>query len=458
MVAVRVLVTVPDTSDVLNAARMLAGGVASSQRTQSFADRLDLDLLPPSLVIDRSYAPTPLKLTTATQLLASAPQADLSGPGSFVIRGFMDSDDLHAAHDLIDSSGYPRVFSDPAIGLVPAAFGEPPIGTVLDVSRQLGMGRLGRLGMDGTGVAIALIDNGINLSFLRSRGLQPSLDYHSSWSPNQTVTPGSAPIDHGSMCAYDALIAAPRATLLDFAVARTTRQGGSAMDGFLSDALIAFGRLLTLMTLPDDERPFRSLVVNNSWAVFSPAWDFPVGRPGRYLDNPNHPFHAAVSNLTAAGADVLFAAGNCGDAAPDGRCGFGVGQARIAGANAYAEVITVAGVDVNRTLTGYSSPGPGAIDPQKPDIAAFTHFKGSEAFGSGQPDAGTSAACPVMAGVVAALRSRYPFQNGSSARTPSAIKSFVLASAVKPAGVTAFSLEFENGIVDTGMFENPGFS
>jgi hypothetical protein len=41
---------------------------------------------------------------------------------------------------------------------------------------------------------------------------------------------------------------------------------------------------------------------------------------------------------------------------------------------------------------------------EKPDITSYTHFLGSEVFGTGAPDSGTSAACPVTAGCVAALR------------------------------------------------------
>ena len=44
----------------------------------------------------------------------------------------------------------------------------------------------------------------------------------------------------------------------------------------------------------------------------------------------------------------------------------------------------------------------------KPDLASYTDFLGSEAGGPGKADAGTSAACPVAAGCVAALRTRLP--------------------------------------------------
>jgi hypothetical protein len=41
----------------------------------------------------------------------------------------------------------------------------------------------------------------------------------------------------------------------------------------------------------------------------------------------------------------------------------------------------------------------------KPDVTAYTHFLGSE-IDPGKPDSGISAACPVAAGCVAALRTK----------------------------------------------------
>jgi hypothetical protein len=70
-------------------------------------------------------------------------------------------------------------------------------------------------------------------------------------------------------------------------------------------------------------------------------------------------------------------------------------------------VYSVAGVDVTNTRVGYSSQGPGRLSTRKPDISAYTHFRGSDVYPN-RVDGGTSAACPVAAGVVAAIRSRYP--------------------------------------------------
>jgi hypothetical protein len=102
----------------------------------------------------------------------------------------------------------------------------------------------------------------------------------------------------------------------------------------------------------------------------------------------------------------LFAAGNCGTPCPSSRCG-GQTNPSIIGANAHQDVLTIAGCDVHDQRVGYSSQGPAiaGMGPNKPDLTAYTHFLGSEAFGAGTADSGTSTACPVAAGCVAALRS-----------------------------------------------------
>src|SRR5690606_32063457 len=80
----------------------------------------------------------------------------------------------------------------------------------------------------------------------------------------------------------------------------------------------------------------------------------------------------------------------------------------IMGANAHPDVLTLAGCDTDDLRVGYSSQGPAiaGMHQEKPDVTCYTHFLGSEAFGPGAPDSGTSTACPVAAGCVAALRTR----------------------------------------------------
>jgi hypothetical protein len=452
----RVLLLVPETPAVTDSVRLAMMSASTRITSTAFS-------MPKGFRVDetfaavRVHAPGTAPPVAAYKLLHMAPAPTLLSPegGVCVVRGFVDEiefDRVERENRLPD--GNTRFFSDPEIGLTPTCGSDPPVGTAGDVRRRLGLGRLQRLGMDGDGVAVAVVDNGINLDYLRTRGLSPELDVHLSWSPLRTVRPGQAPVDHGTMCAFDAAIAAPDATLLDFAILQSTRRGGSVMDGILSDAVQAYGVLLNMMLLADDERPFHSLVVSNSWGMFHPSWDFPPGHPGRYADNPNHPFNVIVGSLAAAGADILFAAGNCGPSCPDRRCQ-GNTRNTITGANSHPDVVTVAGVDTSGAVVGYSSVGPGALTAQKPDLATYTHFLGSEAFGIGEPDSGTSAACPVMAGVVAALRSAVPFDRAKVNRSPAAIKAFLLQRGVRrPAGAsTGWAPDDGHGIATTGQFD-----
>jgi hypothetical protein len=207
------------------------------------------------------------------------------------------------------------------------------------------------------------------------------------------------------MCAFDVLIAAPVATLIDFPVLSANFPGGgSIMSGTLSAALAAYGFMLHSWA-SGPLHQYKALVASNSWGIFHPSWDFPPGHPGRYCDNPHHPFNVQLGTVTRAGIDMIFAAGNCGAPCADGRCqGRTVGA--IMGASAMPEVLTIAGCDTHDQRVGYSSQGPSiaGMYQQKPDVTAYTHFLGSEAFGPGTPDSGTSAACPVTSGCVAALR------------------------------------------------------
>ena len=323
---------------------------------------------------------------------------------SYLVRGTVPDDDGQQAvvTDLLSRPQVKGVFSDPVIETTPTCGGDPPVGDTADVAQKLDVAALHEDGMAGSGVRIAIVDTGINTAYLAKRGMSQTLDATNSFTPTGvTTTPGTHPVNHGTMCAYDTGIAAPDAEFLDHALLLSKAPGQTVMEGLLSDAVRSFSQLRALL-LADEERP---LVVSNSWGVFDPAWDFPVGHPGNYTDNPGHPFNLIVASLESAGADVLFAAGNCGVECPDSRCKFQSNP--ISGANSHPSVLSIAGIDTNDQRVGYSSQGPGRLSPDKPDLCSYTHFLGSEVFGSGEPDSGTSAACPVAAGVVAAVRSKY---------------------------------------------------
>jgi hypothetical protein len=249
------------------------------------------------------------------------------------------------------------------------------------------------------------------------------------------------------MCAYDALIAAPKATLLDFPILSNSAPGGSQMSGTIGVALAAFSQLMISRSVtfnPNGLSKYKALVVNNSWGIFHPSWDFPAGHPGRYCDNPNHPFHLIVSVL-ARSADIIFAAGNCGVECADMRCQSRVTGA-IMGASAHPEVLTLAGCDTQNLRVGYSSQGPSiaGMYQQKPDVTAYTHFRGSEAFGAASPDSGTSAACPVAAGCVAALRTKV----APSTTTSRDLFLQIMATATKVPGQTGWNGDYGHGIIN----------
>jgi len=198
------------------------------------------------------------------------------------------------------------------------------------------------------------------------------------------------------MCAFEVGIAAPEATLIDVPILQ-----GKGLKSLLSDGVRAYASLRDALISGRIDGP---LVVTNSWAIFDPATDFPPDHESNYTHTLDHPFNIAVESLVDAGAEVLFAAGNCGSECRYPRCRFTAGSATICGANAQPDVLCVGGVGVDGSTVGYSPFG-GTLGQAKPDTLAYTQFDGSEV---DDVDGGTSTSCPVAAGVVAAIRSTHP--------------------------------------------------
>jgi subtilisin family serine protease len=319
------------------------------------------------------------------------------------------------------------MYNDCEIQAFQAVCPEHPVGTHRDVGTALNLAPLRAAGAQGAGVKVVVVDGGIDGTRINVSG---------GYNPRPGVAPGTAPPGHGTMVAFDALIAAPRAMIYDYALLQSR---GGFWVGFLSDAIRAFSEIM----IDHLETP-GPMVAVNSWGMYDSSTDAPAGDPQNYSDNPAHPFNQVTAALAGSGVDVVFAAGNCGSTCPDGRCGrndVGPGNS-IMGANSHPEVVTVAAATVNREMLGYSSEGPGALDHDKPDLAGYSHFSGSGIYPA---DSGTSAACPVVAGVIAALRSSPAGRN----LAPRDMKDLLTrnANAVRGSG---WDPQFGAGLIDAG--------
>ena len=392
--------------------------------------------VPDVVSLDHGFAPVPIARTGFTANLAFA---TAKRSPEFVVRGEVDSEHLPA----LAASGDVKVFSDPKIAPFPTCPNDPAVGSATDVANALRVADLQAKGLNGEKIAIAIMDTGIHQRHLNGLGVRSRIDKTITWAPRGAKkTPGRYALGHGTMCAFDVAIAAPEATLLDFPILLSTTPGGSEMDGFLSDAVEAYSYLLQQMR--SNTWPYGGLIINNSWGMYNQSWDFPPGDPGRYADNPNHPFNTIVGTLSRAGADILFAAGNCGTECPSDRCD-GVTTGTIMGANAHPDVLTIAGATHLDNRVGYSSQGPAIAGMKhgKPDVTSYTHFMGSNAFGEDVPDNGTSAACPVAAGCVAALRTKLP----ASRLSPGDLMREILADTRQPDGSSGWNADYGYGIL-----------
>ena len=405
---------------------------------------LDLNIAPTFDWIewDKAFAPVNLPGGDVNEQPTLAPDPMNA---TYLLRGTVTDNTQSALEAAVENNqSVVNVYADCEIQACPICLPDPPLGDDSDVENLLCVSDLQKKGMDGNGVLVAIVDTGVNITYLNSVGKYPAFNPGLSWMPSTTPPGhvlGSMPVNHGTMVAFDACIAAPNCTILDIALLQTRLSGSSPMSGTLSDAVLAYSHLLNTMQARIESGKDCSLVVNNSWGMYQPGLDFPVGHPGNYSDNPSHPFNRIVDVLEGLGADILFAAGNCGVDCPASDCG-GVTTNTIYGANSHPQVTCVAGVDVNKDRVGYSSIGPGRLASDKPDISGYTHFEGSKVYPA---DSGTSAAAPVVAGVVAALRSRMPQDPTDPNTSPAEVRKILRNTA--EASHSGHSFDYGWGIV-----------
>lgn len=368
--------------------------------------------------------------------------APSSGRRRYLLRAFVDQDALASLVAIIQANG-------PICGI------SIDLPIVLDgqVSRQtfvpaeriahlLGADELAAVGMDGAGVIVAVVDGGICREHLEAKGVQASFSSEASWSADRRVPFGADP-GHGTACAYDVCLAAPRCTLADvaaFARPSALLSQGFGLPAMLSDAVRAYAHVIGLLVRQRMLGQERSLVLSNSWEV-DVRQDFPPESPLNYSHNPNHAFNRAVEQLVWLGADVVFSSGNRRSRENE------EGPFPIVGANGHPDVLTVAAVDPDGVPLATSRGGPGTLGCEKPDVAAYSHFQGSEVLGASIPDDGTSAACALTAGVVAAIRSVFPYHPDRPETAPAALRATIKKHA-RALGSQGFTYESGWGVVD----------
>jgi serine protease AprX len=390
----------------------------------------------PGFQIDTSYNPIPL---TPSSSADAATAREVTAGQVVIIRGTIVSDkfaELEAQPNVV------KVWKDTPIAhfsvetlerameqkkmvkeRVSTALGDCPIppcdcdprtpkGAIADVASYLGVDQIWAAGYRGSGIVVGIVDGGITAQGRVTGGTIPNVigGWPSDWG---TVANWGG---HGNMTSTDALGMAPDSRIYDIRIS-----DGDAISNAISGFDWAIAQHRT------DGTP---QILSNSWGIFQETWD------AVYARDPNHPFTRKVVEALNEGILVLFAAGNCGEACPDGRCGPDIGPGRsIWGANGHPLVITVGAVNKEELFVGYSSQGPAALDPNKPDFCSITHFTGF--FNS---DSGTSAATPIAAGVVALLKHVNP------ALTQDEVKA-ALKGTAKDIGPTGFDQHSGAGII-----------
>jgi hypothetical protein len=309
----------------------------------------------------------------------------------------------------------------------PREAADPIFATRSAAERLLGVDYLkAQNGTDGAGVNVVIADQGLDQNRLGAR-------YGGGWpaagrQPGATLSPAPETTypTHGMKVAHNILEIAPQATLFDLPVVppRITD-----IPAYLSQAEAAYVAMLSGIAQHRANGTYPGpWIVVNAWAIYDSRTD----PTGDYIDNPNHLFNQLVDLTVDLSIDVVFGAGNCGQFCPDERCGENdIGPGRdILGANSLEKVLTVGAVRADTMWLGYSSQGPGQLRlaRYKPDICAASQF--CEDNDAHIINTGTSTACALAAGVVAALRSKWD----AGAIPPDRLKTLLADTARKVQG------------------------
>jgi len=341
--------------------------------------------------IDEDYEPVPLRPRDP----GLSKSLDSSEENLVVVRGRIA---WGRKRDLESQPGVVSVWRDTPIAsfrqgqcpIAPCDCVVQPKGAIDQVAEFLGVKRVWQAGFRGKGITVGVVDSGITAEG-RYTGTDPKIRGVTNGWPTDWGTKSGG---HGNMCATDVLGMAPEAEIFDM------RYSGKTIKDVISNVIEGYD-----WALKQFKATGKPQILTNSWGIFEESWD------SDYAKNPNHPFIVKMLEAMDSGMLILFSAGNCGETCPDGRCKKDRGPGRsMWGANGHPRAISVGAVNLRGELIGYSSQGPAALDPRKPDICSVSHFKGYYPLprGGSTCDSGTSAACPIAAGVVALLKQANP--------------------------------------------------
>jgi hypothetical protein len=295
-----------------------------------------------------------------------------------------------------------------------------PLLAQLDLAlAQIGASAAATKGALGKDVTVVIVDQGINYPVLAKRlGFANFVggfivDENARGGPYglpNLVQPGTWPDGHATRMAEMVLSVAPSANIFDLPLLPSDILN---LQTYLSWAAAAYAALDSLIAWLYNLSQFTGpWVLCNAWAVYDLRDDVPLPSPFNYALTPSHPLNYAVSSLPGnqtQPVDIAFAAGNCGQFFPDPRCGEGqIGPGRsIYGVAALDGVLSLSAVRSDQIWLGYSSQGPAPpiFNSTKPDLCAPSQFAGPADWATAYT--GTSTACALTAGALAAARS-YP--------------------------------------------------
>lgn len=269
--------------------------------------------------------------------------------------------------------------------------------------------------LTGNGVNVVLIDQAIDPSQVKKYGGRLPL--------GDTTLPADIQTAHSTMILRSIQSLAPDATIFDCPILPPRlgelRKFLSAVQTAYDDIGANIDRFRHTVEHPG---PW---VIVNAWAVYDRSTESQIVN---YTANINHQFNRLVTDMANRKVDLVFAAGNCGQFGPDIRCGArdrGPGNS-ILGANGHPRVLSVGAVRADGLWLGYSSQGPGLIEREKPDICAPSEFR--ETDDAHFISTGSSAACGIAAGAIAAFRSGW----SEKVIDPDALLGLVRKSAFDP--------------------------